>query len=203
VEPAKRVDRMFDLELWLGPHKKPGEELAELWELRRDELLARDALPGSRLWAFWHFDLREDEPREPDDAAIRLQELGLFRDEERAEVKEKANEGRSGSELRASTTTGARPKAPISGRSSSGTQSSNRGSVVGLRMTGSRSSRPDPGPVRMVVADGQILGWEMPSGEFVRPGENCCENPLECERCFGPVKKTWWARWRRRGSATE
>jgi hypothetical protein len=47
------------------------------------------------------------------------------------------------------------------------------------------AERPDPGPVKMITSGGDILGWEMPSGEFVPLGENCCENPLDCKRCFG------------------
>jgi hypothetical protein len=57
-------------------------------------------------------------------------------------------------------------------------------------------SRPDPQPVKMITSGGRILGWEMPSGEFVPVGENCCANPFECTKCFGPVEP-WWARWRR------
>ena len=49
--------------------------------------------------------------------------------------------------------------------------------------------------VLIVVSQGKIIGYER-AGKFVPLGENCCENPLECKRCFGPVD-TWWAWWRR------
>jgi len=67
-----------------------------------------------------------------------------------------------------------------------------------VRIRRSRHSRPEPGPVKMIVAqgEGRIIGWEMPSGEFVPIGENCCEDPFACTKCFG-APEPWWARWRR------
>jgi hypothetical protein len=44
------------------------------------------------------------------------------------------------------------------------------------------------------VTEGKILGWER-GGQFVPIGKNCCENPLECKRCFGPPPR-WWQWWR-------
>jgi len=43
--------------------------------------------------------------------------------------------------------------------------------------------------------EGKILGWEK-GDQFTPLGENCCENPLECKRCFERAEP-WWARWRR------
>jgi hypothetical protein len=49
--------------------------------------------PGHRPWAYWKFELGENEP-DGDDAAIRLAELGLLRDDEIAAITERANEAR-------------------------------------------------------------------------------------------------------------
>ena len=67
------------------------------------------------------------------------------------------------------------------------------------RIRRSRHNRPEPGQVKMVVAqgEGRILGWQMPSGEFVPLGKNCCQDPFACTKCWGPVDPPWWARWRR------
>ena len=59
-----------------------------------------------------------------------------------------------------------------------------------------KRSRPEPPkPAQLVVdqAQGKILGWQR-GDEFVPLGENCCESPLECTKCFGP-KVPWWGRW--------
>ena len=48
------------------------------------------------------------------------------------------------------------------------------------------SRQRDPKPVKMVVSEGRVVGRLLRDGSFVRQGEPCCENPLECERCFGP-----------------
>ena len=63
------------------------------------------------------------------------------------------------------------------------------------RIRHSRHSRLEPGPVAMVVdtTEGKILGWER-GGRFVPLGENCCDNPLECTKCFGRVDRPWWRR---------
>ena len=60
-----------------------------------------------------------------------------------------------------------------------------------------RRSKTEPPKVSMVVdtMQGRIVGWEMPSGEFVPIDQNCCANPFECTKCFGPVDEPWWARW--------
>ena len=51
--------------------------------------------------------------------------------------------------------------------------------------------------VSMVVdtGEGKILGWEK-GDQFISLGENYCENPLACKRCFRRAEP-WWARWRR------
>ena len=63
-----------------------------------------------------------------------------------------------------------------------------------------KRKRPDPPePAQMIVdqVQGKILGWQR-GNQFIPLGQNCCESPLECTRCFGPVEEPWWARWRRR-----
>ena len=55
----------------------------------------------------------------------------------------------------------------------------------------------DPRPVKIVVSGGEIVGWLRRDGSFVKQGEPCCVNPLECERCFGPWpprSRPWWRR---------
>jgi hypothetical protein len=73
------------------------EELELAWEAYGPEIMANGkghGLPGTRPWAYWHFELGQDYP-ERDHAAIRLAELGLLRDEELAAIAERANEGRT------------------------------------------------------------------------------------------------------------
>ena len=55
--------------------------------------------------------------------------------------------------------------------------------------------RPAPKAAMVVDAiEGRVIGWQR-DGEFVPIGQNCCENPLECRKCFRPVAP-WWAPWR-------
>ena len=56
--------------------------------------------------------------------------------------------------------------------------------------------RPAQPKAAMIVdmTEGKIIGWQR-GEEFVPIGENCCENPLQCKRCFGPVPP-WWTPWR-------
>jgi hypothetical protein len=68
-------------------------QLRSAWEVRREEWLRHPRRPGTRPWAYWKFELGEDEP-DGDDAAIRLAELGLLRDDEIARIAERANEAR-------------------------------------------------------------------------------------------------------------
>ena len=73
------------------------EQLELAWEAYGEELMQHNragrSLPGHRPWAYWKFELGEDPP-DGDDAAIRLAELGLLRDDEIARIAERANEGR-------------------------------------------------------------------------------------------------------------
>jgi hypothetical protein len=68
------------------------EDLRLAWETYGEDLTLRS--PGTRPWAYWRFELGEDPP-DGDDAAIRLAELGLLRDDEIAAIAERANEARA------------------------------------------------------------------------------------------------------------
>lgn len=59
----------------------------------------------------------------------------------------------------------------------------------------SRNANLPAEPVKMIVSGGQIIGWER-GGEFVPIGENCCANPFECKKCFGPVEPRRSRLWR-------
>jgi hypothetical protein len=85
------------IDLILGPHEFTEEQLELAWEAYGEEMMRNNnagrGLPGTRPWADWRFDLGEDPP-DGDDAAIRLAELGLLRDDEIAAIAERANEAR-------------------------------------------------------------------------------------------------------------
>jgi hypothetical protein len=90
-------DVSVTLDLLLGRSTEPTEEQLELaWEAYGEEIMGNNqgrGLPGTRPWAYWRFELGEDRP-DGDDAAIRLAELGLLRDDEIAAIAERANEAR-------------------------------------------------------------------------------------------------------------
>jgi hypothetical protein len=85
------------IELLLGPHELPVEQLAVAWEIARERLMRqrfeKPALPCRRPWAWWQFDAREAVP-DFDGETLRLAELGALRDEEFAALREAANEAR-------------------------------------------------------------------------------------------------------------
>jgi hypothetical protein len=85
------------IDLILGPHEFTEEQLELAWAAYGEEMMrncnAGRGLPGTRPWAYWRFELGEDPP-DGDDAAIRLAELGLLRDDEIAAIAERANEAR-------------------------------------------------------------------------------------------------------------
>ena len=65
------------------------------WSAYGEEIMADlsvGSLPGLRPWAWWTFELGEEPPDEP---ALRLAELGLLRDDERARITARAAEGRA------------------------------------------------------------------------------------------------------------
>jgi hypothetical protein len=91
-------DIAVTLNLILRPTGEFTEEQLKLaWAAYGEELMQHNcagrSLPGHRPWAYWKFELGEDPP-DGDDAAIRLAELGLLRDDEIARIAERANEGR-------------------------------------------------------------------------------------------------------------
>lgn len=74
----------------------PIEELELAWDLYGDDLMADcaafpAALPGSRPWAYWRFELDEEKPPVRRDQVIRLAQLGLLRSHELAALEEDAN----------------------------------------------------------------------------------------------------------------
>lgn len=85
-------DSRYDLDLAIGTDLDfTDEELAELWKTRREHVLKTYGGHGSRPWAMWHFDIGEPKPERKDEA-IRLAELGLLTNDERADIARKAAE---------------------------------------------------------------------------------------------------------------
>jgi hypothetical protein len=86
--------------LMLGPTEGEfvDEQLELGWRVYGEELMAdlaaRPGLPGTRPWAYWEFELKEERPARSGQEAIRLAELGLLRDDELAAIAERANEAR-------------------------------------------------------------------------------------------------------------
>jgi hypothetical protein len=90
-------DGKYDLELAIGAIEggAPREELEVAWRIRRQELMERSRLPGTRPWGFWVFELGEEPPRDPHHAeVVRLAELGALTADGRAAFAEKAYEAR-------------------------------------------------------------------------------------------------------------
>lgn len=95
--PPKDIDLTFDL--ILGPTEGwvTEEQLELAWGAYGEEMMRHNGAgrsrPGMRPWAYWKFELGEEQP-ENDQEAIRLAELGLLRDDEIATIAERANEAR-------------------------------------------------------------------------------------------------------------
>jgi hypothetical protein len=92
-----RVNASIDL--LMGPTDAPGEltvdQLEVAWQIERDRLLSEyRGPPGTRPWAWWWFDLGEQQPHDWAAEAVRLAELGELRDDELAALRERANEAK-------------------------------------------------------------------------------------------------------------
>jgi hypothetical protein len=96
------------------PAATPKEELRLAWEAHGHNWRNDGVGRGWRCWGHWHFDLGDD-PREHDDRPVRLAELGLLTDSERATIAETPSAA-APSSPRAGRSTTARSAAP-SGRS--------------------------------------------------------------------------------------
>jgi hypothetical protein len=84
------------------------EELELAWAARKDEIMATQRRDGRRPWAWWAFELGEEQPQErwnPDggpggriegegDETVRLAELGELTADELAALSEEANEAK-------------------------------------------------------------------------------------------------------------
>jgi hypothetical protein len=71
------------------------DQLRVAWSIERERLLEGfpdPVRPGLRPWAYWRFDLGEDEPPEHDKRVVRLAELGLLSAGEVAAIRERADE---------------------------------------------------------------------------------------------------------------
>ena len=94
VPPKERV--LFDL--FLGPTMPRGnvsefsvEQLELAWWAYGAEIMGdwRGERPGFRPWAFWAFEVGEEEPETEEERMVRLAELDLLTEEELAELAER------------------------------------------------------------------------------------------------------------------
>lgn len=82
------------LALYLGDWREEfaPQALELAWEAYRTEIMQGWHYPrvkaGFRPWAFWAFDLNEEEPEEWADCVLRLAELGLLQDSELRDLAE-------------------------------------------------------------------------------------------------------------------
>jgi len=151
-------DGRYDLELEIGAVEGGAtrEELEVAWRIRRQELMERSRLPGTRPWGFWVFELGEELPRDTHYAeAVRLAELGELDPDERAAIAEKANEAR----MRLGT-----PREQHNGRPGEGGDADGRalGRDQGGRLMGQRTPLP-PGQ----KAPGRPTRWHRGPRETV------------------------------------
>jgi hypothetical protein len=87
------------LELDMGPFSGEFSEaqFRRGWTTFRTKLMARDRVISghpTRPWGWWAFEAGEDKPRDLGAETLRLAELGDFRSDELAGVRERANEAR-------------------------------------------------------------------------------------------------------------
>ena len=84
-------DLDLDLSLTLGPDEDslPMDVLRRAWSVYGDEL-RHPARPGSRCWGEWVFEIGEEPPEGEQAQVMRLLELGQLTDEEREQLRERA-----------------------------------------------------------------------------------------------------------------
>jgi hypothetical protein len=64
--------------------------LRRAWRVYRESLMADHRVLGVRPWSYWLFDLGEQPPEDRHEQIVRLAELGVLREDEIAELRERA-----------------------------------------------------------------------------------------------------------------